>query len=465
MKSSHNRTPRHGREDGQVLMLFGLFSLVLILFVGLGIDMGFAYVTKAQLSKAIDAAGLAAIANYSSADAAKGNPTAIGIADSTFWANYATNGVSGRATGAKKVTPTFVFGQDPVTSNITVTASASTTINTFFLRVLPQWSTLTVGDTAVSTRSPVVMTLVLDRSGSMAPNAGLGGCDGGTRGGEYLPAALTEFINIFDETLDQAAVVTFATSSSNDVRMTHLFKTGTPSVITTINRIAGTSSANWLWAGHTCTMAGLTNALVIQNSINAPNAIKVVVLFTDGQANTITATLPNTTPPGGITLNFGGNDPIAVGCSGPTPGASFWRTNLAETVAIQNGSVLASVIDGGSATFSVGTTSVVTTTQYTDSTGAHLYSAYSITEDATNRCVLLGNQMRTSSNYVYAVGLSVPGELAPPTLEQLQQVANDPASSTFDPTLPVGAAFISDGNDLTEVFQQVASDIILRLVH
>jgi hypothetical protein len=88
-----------------------------------------------------------------------------------------------------------------------------------------------------------------------------------------------------------------------------------------------------------------------------------------------------------------------------------------------------------------------------------------ITADATNRCVLVANQMRTSSNYVYAVGLSAPGSLAPVTLDTLQQVANDPDSATFDPTQPVGAAFLSTGQDLSEVFQQVAADIILRLVH
>jgi hypothetical protein len=94
------------------------------------------------------------------------------------------------------------------------------------------------------------------------------------------------------------------------------------------------------------------------------------------------------------------------------------------------------------------------------------FCASHVTEDATNRCVLIANQMRASNNYVYAVGLTTDlNAFAPPTLETLQQVANDPASSTFDPTLPVGAAFLSSGQDLSEVFQQVAADIILRLVH
>ena len=74
------------------------------------------------------------------------------------------------------------------------------------------------------------------------------------------------------------------------------------------------------------------------------------------------------------------------------------------------------------------------------------------------------NQMRASSNYVYAVGLSAPGALGPLTLGTLQEIANDPASPKFDQTQPVGAAFLSTGQDLSQVFQQVAADIILRLV-
>jgi hypothetical protein len=308
-------------------------------------------------------------------------------------------------------------------------------------------------------RLPVIMTLVLDRSGSMDPTLPLVVCQGQTQGGLYLPSAVTQFINIFDETVDRAALVTFASSSSNDVRMSAIGGQFKIPIINTMTRI----SSNNLWAGGTCTMAGLTNALVIQNSINAPNAVKIVVLFTDGQANMITGLFTNTTPAGGITLNFGGQDPVQPGCGGANPGASFFRTNAAETVAAQNAS-LASVTCDGSVTFSIGGTNVNTTLTYTDLTGTHFYCADSITEDATNRCVLIANQMRASSNYVYVVRLAAPGGIAPPILTTLQQIANDPGSSTFDPTRPVGAALLSDGNDLAQVFQQIAADIMVRLV-
>ena len=314
MKSSHNRTLRQAREDGQVLMLFALFSIVLILFVGLGIDLGFAYVTKAQLSKAMDAATLAAVSNYSGAD--KGAAANL-IAENTFWANYATNGVSGRGIG--KVTPVGTFSTD-ANGDLIYSNTVSATINTYFIRLFPQWRTLTVGDTAVASRAPVVMTLVLDRTGSMDPNANIGSCQNGTQGGRYLPGAVSQFITIFDETLDRAALVTFSVSAVNNVPMA---AKGTPFKNNIIN-IVNTMT----WQGSTCSIAGLLNAQVIQNSSGAPaNAIKVVVFFTDGRANTTMYKFP-TTPPGGITLSFGGNDPIQAGCPPfPDPGASFWLTN------------------------------------------------------------------------------------------------------------------------------------------
>lgn len=75
------RSPRE--ESGQAIILFVLFSIVLIVFVGLGIDLGFAYITKAELSKAVDAAALAGMRSLSS-----GTITASGVASATFAANY-----------------------------------------------------------------------------------------------------------------------------------------------------------------------------------------------------------------------------------------------------------------------------------------------------------------------------------------------------------------------------------------
>ncbi len=75
------------------------------------------------------------------------------------------------------------------------------------------------------------------------------------------------------------------------------------------------------------------------------------------------------------------------------------------------------------------------------------------------RAEQLANTMRTQGITVYSIGLG-------DTINQsyLQQVANDPASPTYDANEPVGlAAFAPTANDLETVFQTIASKIILRL--
>ncbi len=164
--------------------------------------------------------------------------------------------------------------------------------------------------------------------------------------------------------------------------------------------------------------------------------VKAVVFFTDGRANMTFGNI------NGVPYNFGGTDPIQAGCPPfPDPGAAFYATNTPENA--QNNYLCTNICGNAPICFARGTT--ITATTFTDSHGVQQYFCAShITEDATNRCVLLANQMRTTSNYVYAVGLTTDiGAFAPPTLETLQQIANDPNSSTFDQTQPIGAAFLS----------------------
>ncbi len=447
MKAPHYRIPSSDSKAGQVLVLFLLFVVVLLLFVGLGIDLGFAYITKARLSKALDAASLAAVSNYSGSD---NGAAALTLAKNTFWANYGTNGITGLSSGIQ-VQSQGTFTTDAATGILTFTNHASATINTFFIGLLPQWKTLTVGDTSVANRAPVVMTLVLDRSGSMDPNIALVVCGDQTKGGEYLPGAATQFIDIFDETLDQAAVVSFATTATTDLPMTKTFKTGAngknvPAIVNNLN-----------WNGYTCSECGLTNALLIQNAVKAPNAIKVVVFFTDGQANTIHGTF-NKFP-----YLFGLQEGPEPDCHNPNGPSNFYYTNGLGRAGSQNFVCSSGTCQGipgncGSTTISVA--------NYTNALGQanRQFCASMVVEDAMTNCVLLAQTMRANSNFVYSVGLTAQNALNPPDLAFLQSVANDPDGPSFDPTQPVGAAFQSTGQDLSQVFQQIAADIILRLV-
>ena len=186
------------RQHGQILPLFAVLLPILIIFIGLAIDLGFAYLTKATLSKAVDAACLSGVRNLP-----LGRAQSEVIAKSAFALNY---GVPGRETTAPVPVVAFSLDGD---GNTLVNVDATTTINTFFIRILPQWKTLDVSAHAQATRAPLVMSLIADRSGSMTGNGG----------GVALKVALPNFVDDFDDIEDRVALISFASTETAEAPM------------------------------------------------------------------------------------------------------------------------------------------------------------------------------------------------------------------------------------------------------
>jgi Flp pilus assembly protein TadG len=392
------------REHGQILLAFVVLLPILLLFVGLALDFGLAYVTKASLSKAVDAAALQGMRNIN-----QGTATASAIAQSAFNVNYG----SGIGSNANAPVVNIAFTTD-ANNNSVINVTATATINTFFLGLLSGHQTLNINATAQATRPKLIMSLVLDRSGSMNLNGGA----------QALPPAVDNFLTYFDNINDQVADVSFSSIATVDVPI----GTGFVSPITTaVNQMA--------FGGSTFSQAGLEDGQGQINSIPVAagaNVVKVAVFFTDGWANTINDTL--NCPPS-ISVNFGGCAPpeAAVGwCSG----ISFMDPTTG------NG------LGCGATQFP---------SQLTGSTQP--ITEANVANDAMYRSVQVANAMRAQNIVIYAIGL---GDKISEAF--LQQVANDPASSTYDPTQPVGAAvFAPTPADLQGVFQTIASEILLRL--
>src|ERR1700736_4322507 len=85
MKLQHRWKSMRGKP-GQVWPLFAIMLPVFLGVAGLTIDLGFAYLAKTTLSKAIDAAALAAMKNLS-----LGQSQAQTMAQNAFNANYGAN--------------------------------------------------------------------------------------------------------------------------------------------------------------------------------------------------------------------------------------------------------------------------------------------------------------------------------------------------------------------------------------
>ncbi len=385
-------------------MLFALSLPILILFVGLGVDLGFAFITRANLSKAVDAAALAAMRNLN-----QGQAQATAIAQSAFNTNF------GSGNGRDISPPVLTVGiTADANNNAVINVSATVALNTFFLRVLPGLNTLQVSSNAQTTRPKLIMSLVLDRSGSMTRNGGQ----------QALPPAVSNFLTYFDNATDQVADVSFSSVPSVDVSMRTNFLNP---ITNAVNRMA--------FAGATYSQGGLLDGQAQINTVTVvpgQNVIEVAVFFTDGWANTVEDTL--NCPPSTL-LNFGG-------CA-PPEAAVGWCSGISFLNPITGNGV------------SCGATSFPSQM----AGGTLALTQQNIANEAMYRAVQVANNMRTQNIVIYSIGL---GDKISEAF--LQQIANDPASSTFDPNQPVGqAVFAPTAADLQGVFQTIASEILLRL--
>jgi len=424
MSINVRRRPKLNRfrdERGQTLVLFALALSSLVLTLGLAVDLGFAYVTKAKLSKAVDGACLTAMRNL-----AQGQATATTLATNSFNANY-------RATSLDASPPSVAINFSTDANGQTfVTVNATATIKTQFMALLPDYRILPVSDSAQATRGKLVMSLVLDRSGSMQTNGGA----------SALPPAVGTFVNYFDNTNDKVAMVSFASNATVDVAIGTNF-------ITPITNAANALSGHF--TGGTFGPGGLTLGKSQNESVPVDpgqNVVKVAVYFTDGYANVIQDTLSCS---GTMTLyNYGGYDSgNTVGFFDPTTGNSLATYNSSSRTWNPSNFCLKSL--AGFTSQIDGTTKAFTRTN--------------VTADARYRALQTANAMRAEGMYIYAIGLGTSIDT-----DFLQQIANDPASSNYNSTQPEGmAVFVRDcpsstcSSDLQQVFQTIAAQILLRL--
>lgn len=418
-----------GKKNSQVMVLLVFALVVLILFLGLAVDLGFAYMTKANLSKAVDSAVLIGALNLG-----QGQAVATSLATNMFYENYR---ISARDSTTPVVNVTFTTDAQG-TSYINVSATAKP--RTFFIGILPQWKTLTVATIAQGTRSRAIICLVLDRSGSMNDNGGAAA----------MPSAVTNFTSCFDDNRDSVAMVTFATTPAVDVTMP-----ANPAPFKTAIRTKVLSIFPSLVNGRTFSQGGLTNALVqigVANVDLGENVLKAVVFFTDGKANMIQDTLCSPS----MLLNFGGHDP------GENQ-VSFYNPTLPETDQLNE---YCHINDGDKLKQSTCPALINACKNVSQfySQASHAFQSFTranVTADAEYRAIQVANDMRSSTNkiIVYSIGLGT-------SIDQtfLKQIANDPSAPGYVPTSYDGKALIAPtSSQLSATFQAIAREISLRL--
>lgn len=248
------------REDGFALVYMAATLTGLILFSGLAVDSGRAYMVKAQLTKAVDGAALAAARNLN-----LGDPKAEAIR--IFKANFPP-GYLGTSTDVDPTTQPGFFTStvDVATGVNTVSVSASVVLPTTFMR-LANFNDVTVSSSGAATRRMVDLSLVLDVSSSI---------------GSAWPAvrdAARAFVKAFDASTDRFALITFGNGAAVLDPMPASRGFNKTKVMADI--------ANNLPGGSTNMVEGLYRGWDELRSVpkHAQSGLRVIVLFTDGASN------------------------------------------------------------------------------------------------------------------------------------------------------------------------------------
>ncbi len=464
-------------------MLSLMVAVVMLPLVGLAIDGSVLYLIQARLSAAVDAAALAGARSLSvGLDLTSQTASATATAQNYFNANFPTG-----YWNTTNLSLSTTVAQTAYKTR-TVTMQASVTVPLTFMKLLGQ-SGATVAAQGQTSRRDVVMILVIDRSSSMQ-NAGV--CP-------TMIAAAQSFVGDFSNGRDMVGLVTFMDGYNLSYAPTLNFASNSPSLTTVLG--------NLQCYGDTGTAAALNQAYVQLQTINEPGALNLIVFFTDGHPNGVTADFPVKTRTDtrysssntGTLVSYPASSCNATGTilgemaewSGePAPSTGYTEGLFAVTS--PSDSTTSEQVTGGLSGCIMATDQSKmrqdiayvpatdhfgnATTGYQAFASGDLYSgsnpyAGHIRVDTPTALVTASvnaadNQATTIRNdpnltpTIYAIGLG--GTSAQPIdATFMERLSNDPRSPIYNASQPVGQYYYSpDASQLYGVFQQVASQIL-----
>jgi Flp pilus assembly protein TadG len=277
------------REDGQVLPLLVTGLLVALLGVAaLVVDVGRAYVVKAQLQSTADAAALAAAGNLPATATAVGGATAFGPAGKNPVAGVPVTQTA-KAWCLRSIS--YCYGNAPGTApvngqanGVVVTESAS--VPTTFAKLFG------VDSIPVSAKStacgmcgsqPLDIALVLDRTGSMAANM------------TDLKNGAKSFLQSLDPQLDYVTLLVLPPPAGADpcgpADTNVLYQAGNYAVVPITNDYSRLSAKiDCLQAGGATSYKEALVAAqteLVQRGSGRPNVQRAIVFESDGAANTV----------------------------------------------------------------------------------------------------------------------------------------------------------------------------------
>ena len=252
--------PSLSNRKGFALVYMAAVLTTLLLATGLAVDSGRAYVVKAQLTKAVDGAALAAARNLNNGDP-KGEATRI------FKANFPL-GYMGTSSAVDPTADPGFFSQstDAASGVNIVNVTASTVLPTTVMK-LASLNQVTIASTGQATRRMVDLSLVLDVSSSIGSKWSV------------VRDAVRTFVDSFDAAHDRMSLLTFG----NGAQVIDAMPSGRGFNKTQLE----SDVPNTLPGGSTLMVEGMYRGWDELRSVPAgtQSGLRIIVLFTDGASN------------------------------------------------------------------------------------------------------------------------------------------------------------------------------------
>ncbi len=405
-------------ERGSILVFVAVGLVVLLGMGGLALDSGWAYVRKAELSRAVDAGVLAAArtlrtGRQEARDQAVAVATANGVPLGNFGVDYHLS-----------------FGNNGKGEE-TVSMTASRQVPTLLTRVLG-FEQVRVRSSAVAAVKPVDLVLVLDQSSSLLWEDCAGG-PVGQKAFDCLQDAAKIFVQQFDNGIDQLGLVSFQIKAESHFQMAHGFKNAIQSEIDDLEAVGDTNAGE-----------GLRLALQqLQGPQIRDRAVKVVVFFTDGRPTAFRQEIESQDRIMAVYNLPDGGD----GSSADGPPRMRGRFDDPEALSMDAIAVPDACQDAPPSEPCLG------------------WNEATIRERSRTIAEETAAAIRSTGAFVFTVGLGNPNAIHPmqsPDLAHLERLANEGGAS--DGSQPRGQSYFAEsGADLEQVFRQLAQDLTVRL--
>ncbi len=311
------------------------------------------------------------------------------------------------------------------------------------------------------------MSIVVDRSGSMC--GGSNQCESGLTGddgGEALQSAVPTFLNLFNNSVDEVALLSFSNNGRIDFPIGTGFQGPISTLVTEMEFVGGTFGTGAGTGALLSSTIGAPMSLAdeLNNSvpiIQGQSVVKVMVYFTDGLMNAVQDNFYCGTSAPSVLINYGGLDSgtdVAFfdptcspnlafnGCANETGHVPEWGYCGGSTCYNLSGTQVSGMIYDAAGDICKNASGQPVTTFLSQQTGQQTtFTRANVTAEAQFRAIVTASNMRGESpvpTYIYTIGLG--DSVSTTTQAFLAQLANDPSSQwqsyyTYNPNQPLAA--------------------------